>query len=343
MNPKTDNDNNDLNLQITRYLVGEACPQEIENLFHWIEKSDENRRYFLRQQDIWSTLNPHFDINEIDMEKSEHRLLLKTGIKGNGIFGAFRKFVRYCSRFAAIAFLPVLAVALYFFIQSKDAGSHLVSMKATYGCISKASLPDGTLVWLNSNSTLEYPAEFKDDTREVILNGEAYFDVHADKSHPFNVSTPYFSVTATGTQFNVNAYDPDASVTLVEGKVEVGTPAERISLNPGEHLALCDGKATVSTQVDSEKYCGWREGVIVFDDERLEDICSRLHQIYGVEFEISPELTDRTFHMVLRGENIREILHFFELTAPVKCVLEEGTSSSDSVRIAQKIFIRPNK
>ncbi len=86
MNPKTDNDNNDLNLQITRYLVGEASPQEIENLFHWIEKSDENRRYFLRQQDIWSTLNPHFDINEIDMEKSEHRLLLKTGIKGNGIF-----------------------------------------------------------------------------------------------------------------------------------------------------------------------------------------------------------------------------------------------------------------
>lgn len=343
MNPETDKHNNDLNLQITRYLVGEATPQEIEDLFHWIEQSDENRRYFLRQQDIWSAMNPLFDINEIDMEKSERRLLLKTGIKSNGISLVLRKFARLCSRIAAIAFLPVLAVALYFFIQSRNARSHMLSMKATYGCISKASLPDGTLVWLNSNTTLEYPAEFKDDTREVILNGEAYFDVHADKSHPFNVSTPYFSVTATGTQFNVNAYDPNASVTLVEGKVEVGTPAERISLNPGEHLALRDGKTMVSTQMDSEKYCGWRDGVIVFDDERLEDICSRLHQIYGVEFEVSPELADRTFHMVLRGEDIREILRFFELTAPVKCVFEEETSSSDSVRIAQKIFIRPNK
>ena len=69
----------------------------------------------------------------------------------------------------------------------------------------------------------------------------------------------------------------------------------------------------------------------------------RLHQIYGVEFEISPELTDRVLPYGVAGENIREILHFFELTAPVKCALEEGTSSSDSVRIAQKIFIRPNK
>lgn len=75
MNPETDNTN--LNIQITRYLAGEASPQEIEDLLHWIEQSDENRRYFIRQQDIWSALNPVFDIEEIDMEKSERSIMFK--------------------------------------------------------------------------------------------------------------------------------------------------------------------------------------------------------------------------------------------------------------------------
>lgn len=338
MNPETDNTN--LNIQITRYLAGEASPQEIEDLLHWIEQSDENRRYFIRQQDIWSALNPVFDIEEIDMEKSERSIMFKTGIKGNGFIIAFRKFVKFCSRFAAAAFLPLLAVALYFFIQSRDSEQQLISVKTTYGCTSQATLPDGTDVWLNANSTIQYPAKFKEDTREVILNGEAYFDVQSDKAHPFKVSTTYLSVTATGTQFNVNAYDPSASVTLVEGKVDVETPVDRISLKPGDHLAMHNGIPQVDKAIDTEKYCSWKEGVIIFDDERLDKICSTLHHIYGVDFEIAPELTSRTFHMVLRGENLQEILHFLEMTAPVRCIPDEESSSTDSIRISQKIYIK---
>ncbi len=332
------NNNTSIDFQITRYLAGDASPREIEDLLHWIEQSDDNRRYFLRQQDIWSALNPHFDIRDIDISKSERRLLTITGIKHHGLGYMLRKIIRACTRIAAAAFLPVLALALYFMFRTPAYTGQEITMTTSSGCTGRATLPDGTGVWLNANSTFRYPPEFKGDTRDVFLEGEAYFDVSTDKSRPFNVATPYLSVTATGTQFNVNAYDAAASVTLIEGKVDV----DGTDLRPGEHLMLDDGKAVVSKNGNPDKYCSWRDGILIFEDERLTDICTRLHQIYGVDFDISPELHNRTFRMILSGENISEILHYFEMSAPVICESENLTSPDNTSKTKLKIRIRPS-
>ena len=332
-------DNNpDINLVIARYLSGNATSEEIERLREWIEQSPENKKDFYEQQDIWETLLPAFDVTDSDTEKAERNVLIKTGIEPRRS-GLVRKLLRMWARIAAVTLLPILAIAIYFLVRLQDSAATDITLSTDYGCTSKASLPDGSVVWLNANSTLEYSGKLSGNSRDVNLRGEAYFNVHADSRHPFIVHTPYMSVTATGTEFNVNAYDDDASVTLAKGKVTVTDASDRISLLPGEHLALRNGHPAVSKSSDLGRYCGWRDGVLIFEDDSIHTICRRLEQIYNVNFVIDPSLNDRTFRFILKGENLSEIMHLFELTAPVSCISESNNHTPDSPQI---IHIKPN-
>lgn len=333
-----DNDNTDIDLIIARYFGGNAAPDEIERLRKWIEQSPDNKRTFFEQQDLWEALLPSFDVTDSDTEKAERRVMAKAGIKPRGS-GLVRKLFVFWSRIAAVAILPLLAVTVYSLVRTGNVRDTDITLSTDYGCTSKASLPDGTVVWLNANSSLEYSRAMTGDNRDVNLRGEAYFDVQADTDHPFIVHTPYISVTATGTEFNVNAYDSDASVTLAEGKVNVADKDKQVSLLPGEHFAITDGRPTVSKGVDLDRYCAWRNGVLIFEDEPIHAICRRLEQIYNVDFEIDPALTGRTFRFILKSENLSEIMNLFQLTAPVTCVTEGN--ATDTINSRQTIRIMP--
>lgn len=327
---------------ITRYLMGNASTGEIEELRHWIESDEQHKRYFQRQQDIWAVLNPTIDINDIDAENAELKVLRKAGIASSRL-AIFKKLLGYWSRIAAVVILPLLAVVGYLIyrpLEERDIADATIS--TSFGCLSRTVLPDGTTVWLNANSSLQYDPMMDDNVRNVILHGEAYFDVKADAKHPFNVKTPYMTVTATGTEFNVNAYDSSASVTLVDGKVSVEVESKSMTLNPGEHLAVADGRPTISNHINTEKYCCWRNGTLIFEDEPLFNICNRLQQIYDVEFDIAPELKERTFRMLLNGENISEVVRFFELAAPVTCEFENLKSPDDTTKFKSRIRIMPS-
>lgn len=333
---------NHIDILISRYLMGNASSQEIEELFNWIRLSDENMRYFHRQQDIWAVLNPAIDIDDLNTGHAEQRVLRKTGIALNRR-SFFRRFVFFWSRIAAVAVLPLIAVIGFLMLRpTENTALDDVSITTAFGSMSSTSLPDGSAVWLNANSTLTYSSDMSSGAREVFLRGEAYFKVRSDAAHPFNVHTPYITVTAKGTEFNVNAYDSIASVTLVNGRVDVEVKEQSLQLNPGEHLAIADGIPVIDDNVDTAKYCCWRNGTLIFEDEPLLRICNRLQQMYDVEFDIAPELKDRTFRMILNGENISEITHFFEMAAPVICEFESQKAPADSICTKSKVRIMPS-
>lgn len=332
------NDNPDINITIARYFGGDATPDEIETLRKWIELSQENRKSFFEQQDLWEALLPSFDVSDSDAEKAERRVMAKAGIRPRGA-GLVKRLFVFWSRIAAVAVLPLIAISVYFFVNADNKVDDYVTLSTDYGCTSKASLPDGSIVWLNANSSLEYSRNNAGKKRDVNLKGEAYFTVKADAANPFTVNTPYLSVTATGTEFNVNAYDSDASVTLTQGKVEATGAGRQVALMPGEHLAILDGNATVSKDVDIDRYCGWRNGVLIFDNDSIHTICHRLEQLYNVCFEIDPTLKGQTFRFILKGENLSEIMNLFELTAPVSCVssgnVTDAVNSRQTIRITR--------
>ena len=299
----------DINIIIARYFDGSAAPDEIKRLRQWIEQSPDNKKIFFEQQDLWEALTPSFSVSESDTEKAERKVMAKAGIVPRGS-GIIRKLFVLWSRIAAVAILPLIAITVFFLARP-------------------------------GNSSLSYPQNMHADSRDVNLQGEAYFDVHSDAAHPFIVHTPYISVTATGTEFNVNAYDSDVSVTLAEGKVEITDAGKRTALQPGEHLQIENGIQTVSKNVDLNKYCSWRNGVLIFEDEPINNICRRLAQIYNVKFDIDPSLSARTFRFILKGENLSEIMNLFQLTAPVTCITENDCHSADSIDLPQTIHIKP--
>ena len=158
-------------------------------------------------------------------------------------------------------------------------------------------LGDGTLVYVNSESQLEYPPVFHAGERRVSLSGEAYFEV-ARSGDPFIIEIAGMEIRVLGTQFNVRAYEGEAAfhTTLVDGSVEVTADARTVVLSPGEQAILRQGEELTKRQVDVSKYAAWKDGFVAFDDERLEDIMLQLGRWYNMDVEFqSPALRDIRF------------------------------------------------
>ena len=331
------NDCNKMNEMIARYFAGEASENEVEMLLQWILESEGNKQEYLFQKQLWDSLNPAFDKDKIDIVTAEKKLNKRIGYNHTAN-SLMKKLVSIWSRIAAVLILPIILIGGYFIFSDNETSLTPVTIVSSYGCSMETSLPDGSKVWLNANSKLSYNEPFCQEHRDVMLEGEAYFEVNADKKHPFVVSTSDLTVTATGTAFNVNSYNCNnapASVRLVNGNVEVRTlDNESYDMSPGQHLTVKDGNVKISDNVMTDKYCSWRDGVLDFEDDTLEDIFNRLEQIYNVKFIISDTaIADYRYHAKFNGETLSEILHLIEMTSPVKCQILNKTGNETKTLI----------
>ena len=170
------------------------------------------------------------------------------------------------------------------------------------------TLADGTQVWLNAESRLEFPDRFNGNTREVRLQGEAYLEVKKDAKRPFIVHTDYLTTRVLGTAFNVRAYSrKDASVTLVSGRVQVNTGDLAQVLSPGERAALTGSQLMVNA-VDTYPITQWKEGFFYFDNQSLFSIMQELSRWYGVNvsFDDRSKMNLRLHFVVERSKSLRE-------------------------------------
>lgn len=157
------------------------------------------------------------------------------------------------------------------------------------------TLPDGSLIHLNYNTRVIYPEEFAGETRDIILNGEAYFMVAKDNRHPFVVHTECGNIQVSGTEFNVNTREDEGrtNVVLVTGKVSVKTDnGNEFSLHPGDMAILYpDQTSPVISQIDVEPYVAWNTGKFVFEDCTLEKLMKVLSRWYGYRVQFDSEET----------------------------------------------------
>jgi len=146
-------------------------------------------------------------------------------------------------------------------------------------------LSDGTRMWLNSGTELDFPSKFGGSTREITVKGEIYIEV-AEGQKPFYVNTSQFRVRVHGTKFNISAYgDEDNTVVLVEGSVEVVTAGhESTWLSPNEKAAISTGKILKET-VNVDEYTGWKDGVLIFDQTPISEVLKKIGRYYNVNFE----------------------------------------------------------
>lgn len=192
------------------------------------------------------------------------------------------------------------------------------------GGVYQLTLADGTRVWMNSDSKLVYPVAFTGDTREVVLTGEAYFDVRKDSTKPFTVLTGLGKIKVLGTRFNVKCYPEEASIetTLVQGSVSFSNDAvAETKLSPGYQLKYDErGDVVGPRKVNVNYYVSWRDNQFAFQGETLENIMRVLARWYDVEVVFENEdLRQLEFSGNLdRYEDIGKFFKLFELGANVE-------------------------
>ena len=189
-------------------------------------------------------------------------------------------------------------------------------------------LPDGTKVWLNSVSTITFPAHFDALERRVFLSGEAYFEVEKDSLRPFRVVTGEVVTTALGTSFNINSKSKNnIEVSLLTGKVSVstGNNAEDLFLDPGQRLRH-DPEAGEQQLLpfDPLAVVAWRNGQIIFRDASLEEVVKVLEDWYGVSIHLKhAKAVDWKYSGEYRHQTLENVLSSLSYTQKFKYVIDD--------------------
>ena len=212
---------------------------------------------------------------------------------------------------------------------TKEIGYNTVNVP--YGGTYTVELCDGTKVYLNSGTTLEFPSRFDGKVRSVILKGEAYFDVARNVSKPFVVEVDEMKVKVLGTSFNVKSYvdEPGVYTTLVEGSVAIlrdGQPEKKIK--PGEQAYYNKGVGTLSiAEVDVNEFTSWKDGLFYFKDIALEEILRIVSRWYDLEVFY---MNQGAKSVIYSGKlpmysSVEDVLRKFEISGDVRFELKGRT------------------
>ena len=185
-------------------------------------------------------------------------------------------------------------------------------------------LPDGSKVWLNSSSSIKFPAIFSTNERKVEVSGEVYFEVVKDSHKPFKVSFEDTQIEVLGTSFNVMAYKDEAfsRTTLVEGSVSLTNKNNNKRLRPGQQASVGSSGKITTEEVDIDEATAWKRGLFYFRDASISEVMKKASRWYDIEIEYQGPVPVRQFTgKVSMDVNISELLLMLKY-AGVNCRIE---------------------
>lgn len=277
---------------LERFLRHEANEQEVRQLTEWFRQSEKQQELFELYLDRWNEASPIID-NDIQKRMLETlRAEIKQEPTQKTLSLPLRKWARTAAAISIPFIMGVGAIQLYQ-QYTKQQDALLTTVKSGLGDKASVTLPDGTNVWLNENSTLSYGGDYNREERKVKLSGEAYFEVAKNREKPFTVQADKVSVKALGTEFNVKAYANETNVTttLLEGKVSVRDNNHETILHPNEKVVVNkSNRIWVKSRTYNVEYAQmWRSNELAFDGETLESIAGTLERAYNVKIRFANE------------------------------------------------------
>ena len=258
---------------LNKYIAGDVLPEEKKEVIRWMRESEEHREQLMQLHRIYNATLWNGNVDSQDTKNAEKK----------------KPVMRYL--WASMKIAAVVAMLAFIHKEYQDYrlehSTDVQTVTVPAGQRASLILADGTTVWLNSNSTLKYPANgFHSKNRKVTLEGEGYFEVAHDEKHPFIVETEKYDIRVLGTTFNVSAY-PNSDMfetSLIEGKVTVYQPdtQHEVTLKPHEKVEAKNGKLYKETFSSDNDFL-WRMGIYSCKDEPLETVFKKLEQYYEVK------------------------------------------------------------
>jgi ferric-dicitrate binding protein FerR (iron transport regulator) len=257
-----------------RYFENKTTDTESKYVTAWLDESENHLSYYFSLCRIYESA---LWLTEVEIPGEKYPQLLYV----------WRKINIEVVKIAAIIVLTIWGTQAI--LQSPILNPiAMQTVHAPAGQHAEVTLADGSKVWLNAGSELKFPTHFKDNSREVTLQGEGFFEVKANAEQPFIVSTEQYKVRALGTSFNVHAYagEEHFEAALLTGNIQVQNilnPDNIIELKPNELVSLVDGKLKLST-IQNRDYFSWRKGILCFN-EPLCDVFEKLELYFDVQID----------------------------------------------------------
>lgn len=285
------------------FFAGSASKAEKEAIKLWMEEDPANRQLLLKERAF-------YDAVMLADEK-------QSAVQRRPVYN-FRKLVRQTLQWAAVILITFSSTYLFFNARQSAFETAVNTITVPAGQRVNLSLSDGTKVCLNAGSTFTYPSLFASDVRKVSLDGEAFFEVSADKEKTFIVHTQACDVEVLGTKFNVDAYDKEKtfSAALMEGKIKVKNnthPSNVVHLSPDEKVTLSGESLAISPISDYDIY-RWKDGLICFKELDFISLMSRIEKYYGIELVVeNPSLSKHSFSGTFRiSDGIENLLRVLQ-------------------------------
>ena len=356
----------------TRFINNKCTPEEIDRVVKWLqnEAGTIDGKAILRQ--IWNDF-PKADIpSTIDYERIldsiHHDISLSRSdkIKSISPVGMSQKKVKWrffsvMTKIAAVLFLPLLLYFMYtYIITDKPVLSETIKsipvnieVKSPLGSKTYLELPDGSKVWLNFGSCLKFPQKFTGQTRTVELQGECYFEIAHNEQKPFIVETGELEVLAKGTEFNLMAYPEDKVIetTLKSGKVILqrkvsdGNVQQIFEMEPNQHATYLKKEKELKYSVENpDKYISWKDGILIFQNDPINDIVKKLSRWYNVDIQLKDkELSKYTYTATFVDETLPQILDLLKIATPIKYTISSRIKQDDGSFSKRKVTISLNE
>lgn len=324
---------------LLKHISGEATQQQEREVLDWVAKNPDHKKYYMDLKNLWiAQTMPQSKATDAELQMIRRRTT-------NNIEEQYRRrgILMYFS--GAVAAVAVIALIITLFTKGNTSGGQidelvrvgLADIPTQYrhqvytekGVKAKVILPDSSIVWLNSESRIIYPDKFIGHTREIEFSGEAFFEVTKDSLTPMFIKTnKNFTVKVLGTSFNLKSYDEDktAVTTLYTGIVDIiskvpgkGDTFETTRLIPNEICVVTENKPPVLSKVDvqiAQKEAVWRNGKMVFESVRLEEVIKMLKRWHGVEIVVeNPQILDYKITADFESESIVQIAEMLRYCA----------------------------
>jgi ferric-dicitrate binding protein FerR (iron transport regulator) len=342
---------------IAGYLTGQSNDEQFDALNAWIKADRRNKQYFDDMRELWLAAPVAFPGKPFHKEAA-YRLFLSRSRKKVPVKPVKERPAAHIRlvRMAAAVVAGFMLGAFYVFQTNKpDVPSQVASQYdviVPHGSRSRVVLADGTGVWLNAGSRLRYATDFGQNSREVYLEGEGYFDVAKDTARVFVVKTDKLDIKALGTSFNVKAYPGEENIetVLIEGKVSIGdvelAPSEKLVYTRKDQKTVIEKKAAVvkpaandvgsspvkpsakviETPVDPTIYTSWKDDLWRIESETLGSFAVKLERRYDVKIRFADRGTQSlSINAAIRDESLEQVLRFLQLTVPVKFEIDGKT------------------
>ncbi len=315
---------------IAKYYSDECNQKETEELLQWLNKSQENKELFYEVKKDLELLNLNKSMNKVNVDsawdKVKNRILndeQSANIPEKAMMQwNFNRVLKYAAMIIIILGIGITFSKLYNsnplieeYTDNTEQGKEII-------------LPDGTKVFLNSNSYIAYPKQFAENERRVGLKGEAFFDVTKNTGKPFIIESNNAEIKVLGTSFNVNAKLPhnEIHVYVRTGLVQLSRKSnqeDKVLINPGDLGKLTTNKIEMVKNEDPN-ILSWRTKEIIFKESKISEVISVLNKTYNTNIQCDDEdILDLRYTSTFRNQEIDSIINVICATHNLKTIKSE--------------------